>query len=124
MVRQVAPLAKVAVLLDGQPSTPAAVTAQCGQRAVATDQMVKEIVPLIAFDDGPKKAFEAAKNLLNKGDKSGALAQFDECVATGVILQNRSPEIKEKKFDVAGTSLTLPEVITQCSAQRKQLRGK
>jgi hypothetical protein len=115
---------KVKVLLDGQPASPNDVVNACTKRAEAAELAAKEQVPLIAFDDGPKKAYEAAKGLMSKGNKKDALAQYNECVTTGVILGNRSPELKEKKLAVAGTSLTLAEVIAACQADRKLLAGK
>jgi hypothetical protein len=115
---------KVKVLLDGQPANPNDVVAACAKRAEAAEAAAKETVPLIAFDDGPKKAYEAAKGFMSKGNKADALKQYNECVTTGVILGNRSPELKEKKLAVAGTSLTLAEVIAQCQADRKTIAGK
>lgn len=117
-------LAKAVVLVDGLPSTPKAVSALCAQRAEATTPLIKPLVGLIAFDEGPKRAFEKAKAALAKNDKTEALAQYDECTATGITLQYRSPELKERAFEVAGAQMTLGEVTKQCSAQGKALRGK
>jgi hypothetical protein len=44
--------------------------------------------------------------------------------ATGVTLQYRNPELKERSFEVAGTTITLSELTKVCSAQSKALRGK
>lgn len=117
-------LSNAAVVVDGRPSTPKEVVASCGQQITATDQLLKQVVPLLAFEEGPRRAYELAKNLLGKGKKQEALAQFDECIATGIILQTRSPELKGRKFTVAGAETTLGELIPQCTAQSKALRGK
>ena len=88
------------------------------------DGQLKQVLPLIAFDEGPKKFFEAGKGFLGKSKTAEALKQFDECISSGAILQNRSPEIKERKFEVAGGSTSLPELIQACIAQKKALKGK
>ncbi len=91
------------------------------------------MIPFLAFEEGPKKAYEAAKGLIGKGKKPEALAQFDECIATGIILGQRSPELKDRKFNVAGTETTLSTLSTlsalsalvaTCTGQSKSLRGK
>jgi hypothetical protein len=117
-------LGKAAIVLEGRPSTPTEVISLCVQQVAATDVLLKQVVPLLAFEEGPKKAFEAGKALLGQGKKTEALAQFDECIADGIILNARSPELKERKFTVAGAETTLPQVISQCTAQSKSLRGK
>jgi hypothetical protein len=85
---------------------------------------MKDVTPMIKFEDGPKKSFESAKDLLGKSKKTEALAQFNECIATGVILGQDYPDMKERKFDIAGGSLTLNEIVQQCRGQRKALSGK
>ncbi len=117
-------LAKVVILVEGSPSTPKAVTALCTARAEATAPLIKPLGALIAFDEGPRRSFEKATALLAKNLKTEALAEFDECTATGMTLQYRNPELKERSFEVAGGSMTLNEVTRQCSAQGKALRGK
>jgi hypothetical protein len=112
---------KVQVLLDGAPAAPKDVVAACTARAEKAEAGAKDTVPMIAYTEGPKKAYEAAKAAGNKGDK---LQQLNECVTTGVILGNRSPELKERKLPVAGTELTLAELIAQCQTERKALGGK
>ncbi|MDP1827623.1 MAG: hypothetical protein Q8L48_30405 [Archangium sp.] len=124
MLRENAMLSNAAVVVDGRPSTPKEVVASCVQQVTATDQLLKQVVPLLAFEEGPRRAYELAKSLLDKGKKPEALAQFDECIATGIILQTRSPELKGRKFVVAGAETTLGELIPQCTAQSKALRGK
>jgi hypothetical protein len=117
-------LAKIAVVVDGKQSTPREVMAQCVARAEAAEQLMKDIAPLIKFEEGPKKSFEIAKALLDKGKKDDALKQFNECIATGTILAHDNPELKERKFQVAGGSYGLSEIIQQCVAQRKAIAGK
>jgi hypothetical protein len=41
-----------------------------------------------------------------------------------VILSQRSPELKERSFTVAGTDITLSALVQVCTQQSKQLRGK
>lgn len=112
---------KVQVLMDGQPAPPKDVVAACTSRAEKAEAGAKETVPLLAFNDGPRKAYESFKAARAKDEQ---LKQLNECVTTGVILGNRSPELKERKLDVAGTSLTLAELIAQCQSERKRLGGK
>lgn len=117
-------LANVALVIEGRTSTPKEVIALCSQKYVETTQLVKPLVGLIAFDEGPKRSFETAKGLLAKGQKTEALAAFDDCTASGITLQYRNPEFKERQFEVAGAQMTLNEVTRQCSDQGKSLRGK
>lgn len=117
-------LAKTVVLVDGLGSTPKAVAALCTQRMEATLPLIKPLTALISFDEGPKRAYEKAKAALAKNDKTEALAQFDECTATGLTVQHRNPELKDRSFEVAGTNITLVELTRQCTAQAKTLRGK
>jgi hypothetical protein len=124
MIRENTLLEKVALFIEGVKKTPKEVIAICIQRAEATDALLKQVVPLIAFDEGPKKTFEKGKALLADGKEGDALKQFDECISSGLILQNRSPELKERKFDVGGGSFTLVELTQKCIAQRKALKGK
>jgi hypothetical protein len=124
MVKEYPNLSNAALLLDGRPSTPREVLGLCAQRTSATEALLKQVIPFLAFEEGPKRAFEKAKGLLAKGTKPDALAQFDECIATGIILQQRNPELRDRKFTVAGTDLSLNELIQQCTGQSKALRGK
>ena len=124
LLRDYPTLTTVPVVVDGRPTTPTAALAACTQQIGATEVLLKQVVPLLSFEDGPKKAYEAAKGLLAKGNKNDALAQFDECIATGVILSAKSPELKERNFTVAGADSTLTALIQVCRAQSKTLRGK
>lgn len=114
-------LAKLPVLVEGKPMNPREVMELCGVRAAATELLMKEVAPLIKFEDGPKKSYEAGKALLDKSKKSEALAQFNECIATGIILGNDYSDMKTRKFDVAGGAMTLDEIVAFCQNQRKAL---
>jgi len=115
---------KTVVMVGDRSSTAKDVVAECAQRVEATNQAIKPVVALIAFEDGPKKAYELARKLLTDGKKTEALTQFDECTASGIVLQHRNPDFKDRAFPVAGKTMTLGEVIKDCSAQSKALRGK
>ncbi|MEW6435361.1 MAG: hypothetical protein AB1730_28025 [Myxococcota bacterium] len=115
---------KLAVVVDGQPSTVRDVVADCGPRYEAAAREIKPLAGLIAFEDGPKKAYELAVRLLDQGKQKEALAQFDECTATGVTLGVRNPEMKERTFTVAGRQVTLSELTTTCTAKSRELLGK
>lgn len=124
MVKEFPMLSNAALLLDGRPSTPKEVLGLCSQQQTATEKLLKDVVPFLAFEEGPKKAYEAAKKLIGSGKKTEALAQFEECTATGIILGQRSPELKERSFNVAGTDITLSALVQVCTQQSKSLRGK
>lgn len=115
---------KTVVLVDGQPSTAKAVVATCAQRADVVKEAIKPIAGLIAFDEGPKRSYETAKALLNKGKKDDAAKQFEECTASGLILQHRNPNMKDQSFQVGGGSMTLSELIKTCTSEAKANRGK
>lgn len=115
---------KTVVLVDGRPSTARDVVATCAQRAEAMKEAIKPIAGLIAFEEGPKKSFEAAKAFMSKGKKEDAVKQFEECTASGLILQHRNPTMKDQSFQVAGGSMTLSELIKQCTNEAKANRGK
>jgi hypothetical protein len=115
-------LAKIPVLVDGKPNKPLEVIDQCTSRVESTNQLMRDVLPLIKFEDGPRKAYELAKGLLGKSKKPEALAQFNECIATGIILQHDNPELSDHEFEVAGAKMTLAQVVKQCVEQRKVLQ--
>ena len=117
-------LAKVVVLVNGNPSTAKDVAEMCEEQTKATEQLSLHVMAMIAFDEGPKRAFETAKGLLAKNKKTEALPQFDECVSTGLYAQYKFPELKEGKFEVAGGSMTMAELVGQCVSNRKAILGK
>ncbi len=117
-------LESVPLFIEGRRTPAKDVIALCVQRAEATEKLLAEVKPLIAFDEGPKRSFETGKSLLAQKKDGEALHQFDECISSGSILQNRNPELKERKFQVAGAETSLPELIQQCAGQRKTLKAK
>lgn len=117
-------LSNIVVLVDGRRSTPNEVVADCKQQIEAAHNAIKPITALISVDEGPKKAYEAATQLLKDGKKKEALAQFDECTATALIVQNRNPELRERSFEVGGQQLTLADMVKTCSTNSKKLLGK
>jgi hypothetical protein len=117
-------LEKTVVVVDGRTTTAKEVVTTCAQRAEATAQAIKPLAALIAFEDGPKKHYEAARRLASQGKKADAAAQFDECMTSGLILQNRNPQMKDQPLDVGTGTMTLGELIKQCSADAKANRGK
>ena len=122
MVEENKVLADVAVLVEGKQGTPKDAIALCAQRGKATEQALKGVDGIIGFEDGPKKAFEAGKGLLDQGKKPEALAQFRECISSAYIVQRWHPELKDRKFEVAGGSVTLAELLVQCTSQRDALQ--
>jgi hypothetical protein len=115
-------LASATLLVEGRPTPPRDVVALCTQRLEATEPRLREVVGLIAFEEGPKRAFESGRRLLGQGRRSEALAQFEECTSSGRILQNRSPELAGRTFEVAGAPTTLAELAQRCLQQAKALR--
>ncbi|MBL8910106.1 MAG: hypothetical protein JNM17_05305 [Archangium sp.] len=115
---------RIAVVAGNLPSTVKDVVTQCGQKYDQTAPLVKPLVAMIAFEDGPKKAYEAAVALLGKGKKTEALAQFDECTATAVVLGGRYPELKERQFTVNGAQTGLADLQKTCAAKSRELLGK
>ncbi|MBZ4422372.1 hypothetical protein [Myxococcus sp. RHSTA-1-4] len=122
MVKENASLATVDVLVGGVPIRPQEVMAQCAQQATALQEPQKRADVQLRFHEGPKKAYDSAKSLLSKGRKNEALAQLNECIAEGRILENRYPDFKEQKFDVGGTRLSVLELIQVCVKERKPLQ--
>jgi len=122
MVKENASLATVDVLVDGAPTRPQEVMARCAQQAEALQEPQKRADVQLRFHEGPKKAYDAAKQHLSKGRKSEALAQLNECIAEGRILENRYPDFKQQQFDVGGTRMSVLELIQVCVKERKPLQ--
>ncbi|MBN1210782.1 MAG: hypothetical protein JXB05_38395 [Myxococcaceae bacterium] len=122
MLKENARLAAVDVLVGGLPTKPKEVMAQCAQKAEALQEPQKQVDMRLRFDEGPRKAYEAAKELLSKARKKEALEQLNECVVAGRILENRYPEFKDHKFDVGGASMSVIELIQACLKERKPLQ--
>jgi hypothetical protein len=100
------------------------VIARCSERAGATQQELKRVLGLLGFEEGPKASFEKGKSLLESASKTEALAQFEECISSGRILEHKNPELKEKAFEVAGGEMTLHQVVDACTKEAHKLRGK
>jgi hypothetical protein len=122
MVKENASLATVDVLVDGVPTMPQEVMARCAQQAEALREPQKRADVQLRFQEGPKKAYDSAKQHLSKGRKSEALAQLNECIAEGRILENRYPDFKQQQFDVGGTRMSVLELIQVCVKERKPLQ--
>jgi len=122
MVKENASLATVDVLVGGVPTRPQEVMAQCAQKAAALQEPQKRADVQLRFQEGPRKAYDSAKSLLSKGRKNEALAQLNDCIAEGRILENRYPDFKEQKFDIGGTSISVLEQIQVCVKERKPLQ--
>jgi hypothetical protein len=123
------------VMLQGERTTPKAILAACAKQAAAVEVELAKVLGLVAFEDGPKRSFEKGKGLLaqvaaaadkSKADalKGQALAQFEECLSSGKIVQYKNPELKDRKFEVAGAQVTLAELIAACTTEVKRLRAK
>jgi hypothetical protein len=121
MLKENAKLATVDVLVGGLPVRPEEAMAQCAQRAETLREPQKKADAQLRFDEGPKKAYEAAKAHLSKSRKNEALAQLNDCVVEGRILENRYPDIKDHKFAVGGANMSLAELIQVCVKERKTL---
>ncbi|MFY2559332.1 hypothetical protein ACN469_16995 [Corallococcus terminator] len=122
MVKENASLASVDVLVGGIPTGPQEVMAQCAQKAESLQAPQKRADVELRFHEGQRKAYDSAKALLSKGKKPEALAQLNDCIAEGRILENRYPDFKEQKFDVGGGSMSMIELIQVCAKERKALQ--
>ncbi|MDC0713622.1 hypothetical protein POL68_34470 [Stigmatella sp. ncwal1] len=121
MLKENARLATVDVLVGGTPVKPEEAMAQCAQKAEALQEPQKRADAQLRFDEGPKKAYETAKTHLSKSRKSEALAQLNECVVEGRILENRYPDFKDQKFSVGSASMSVAELLQVCVKERKAL---
>jgi hypothetical protein len=112
------------VILDGQRIAGKDVIGHCVEHAKVTDQELRKVVGLLSFEEGPKASFEKGKALLAQSAKDDALAQFYECVSSGRILQHKNPELKDRKFEVAGGEMTLAQLIAACTSEAQRIKGK
>lgn len=122
MVKENAGLAAVDVLMGGIPTPPQEVMAQCAQKADALREPQTRADVQLRFQEGQRKAYDAAKALLSKGNKTDALTQLNECIAEGRILENRYPQFKDQKFDIGGGSMSMVELVQVCVKERKALK--
>ncbi|MBS2032678.1 MAG: hypothetical protein JST54_32690 [Deltaproteobacteria bacterium] len=122
MVAQKPPLAKVVVLVNGSPNMPKEVMALCTQRSEATQPLLDQSTALAYFHNGPQKDYETAKAAQGKGDKTAAASQYGECIADGRIFAQRYPKLKDDKFEVAGASFTVGQLVDECVKQKAALK--
>ncbi|MCP3162302.1 hypothetical protein [Myxococcus qinghaiensis] len=122
MVKENAGLAAVDVLVGGIPTPPQEVMAQCAQKAESLREPQTRADVQLRFQEGQRKAYDSAKALLSKGNKTDALTQLNECIAEGRILENRYPEFKNQKFDIGGASMSMVELVQVCVKERKALK--
>ncbi|HVE85413.1 MAG TPA: hypothetical protein VND93_21315 [Myxococcales bacterium] len=111
-------LAKVIALVEGQPLPVKDIVARCTERVKATEQPLRQVSSMVAFEDGPKKAYETAKSLLARSRRSEAVTQLEECIVSASRVQSDFRELRDHKFAVGGTNLTLAEMIKSCAADR------
>ncbi|MBZ4401166.1 hypothetical protein [Myxococcus sp. AS-1-15] len=123
MVKENASLAGVDVLVEGIPTRPQDVMAQCAQTAEAIQAPQKKADVELRFQEGQRKAYDTAKALLSKGKKPEALAQLNDCIAEGRILENGYPDFKDQKFDTGNGSMSMIELIQLCAKERKALQA-
>lgn len=116
-------IASSVVVAGGKQSTTKDVITMCVTHAKGVEQTLAGVNAVLAFYDGPAKSFEKGTALLDSGDEKEALKQFESCLANGRILQYKHPELKKRKFDVAGKKVTLPGLIADCDARAKKLRA-
>jgi hypothetical protein len=117
--------AAIAILPSGERLRGKDVIARCAEQAGTAAEELRKVVGLLTFEEGPKASFEKGKALLlEEGPKSQALAQFEECISSGRILEHKNPELKDQHFEVGGSAVTLPQLITACTTERQRLRGR
>jgi hypothetical protein len=124
MVKTNHALEKVAVIMEGHPSTVKDVIAVCAERSESTAKILDQVKTRIRFEEGPKRAFETGKVLLAQTKKTEAASQFGECYVEGMIVQNQHPELKDTEFEVAGTRMTLADLIQECVKQKKLIERR
>ncbi|HEY8211607.1 MAG TPA: hypothetical protein VIG99_29190 [Myxococcaceae bacterium] len=117
-------LGKVIALVEGRPRAVQEVVATCSERVKATEQPLRQASSMVAFEDGPKKAFEQAKALLASPRRSEAIPHLEDCIVSAARVQSDYRELRDRKFAVAGANLTLAEMIRTCAADRDTLVKK
>lgn len=114
-------LGRIMVLVDGTLTPPGEVLERCAASAKAAEPRLNDALALIAFEEGPRRSFERGKGLLSQAKRHEAREQFGECIATGKIAFNRYPALRERRFPVAGSTMTLTELIGRCVSQHAEL---
>jgi hypothetical protein len=121
MLKENPALLKSSVLVEGRLMQPKEVTAMCAEDAKVAEAQLRMANALIAFDEGPRRTYEAATALLSRGDKGAALKNFGECISSGKLGLYKYPEWKERTFLVGGAQMSVDQVVEKCTAQRKAL---
>lgn len=110
------------------------VVSWCKERHEAAADALRRVGGVLAFHEGPAKAYEAASALLGKAQGASgeaksrhlaeALSQFEECISSGKILQYKNPELQDRVFEVQGRKVTLAQLVATCTDEAKKLRAK
>ncbi|MDQ3263268.1 MAG: hypothetical protein M3Y59_06370 [Myxococcota bacterium] len=114
-------LAQVEVPVAGELRSAAELVAHCGDRLKEVERSLQEVAGLVAFDDGPKKFYEAAKDLMGRSRRPEAITQLNECIVAARRAQFDYPQLRERKFVVAGSQVTVVELIRICIKERDAL---
>jgi hypothetical protein len=117
-------LAKILVFMDGNPNAPRELMALCAKRAETVQPLLDQVLVLAYFHNGPKRDYETAKAKLASGDKAGALALFNDCVADSRIFAQRYPKMKDEALEVSGGRITPSQLLDQCIKERTAQGGK
>ncbi|MBK8010397.1 MAG: hypothetical protein IPK13_03555 [Deltaproteobacteria bacterium] len=110
-----------------------AFVARCSERLGTTKETLKQVTGLLAFERGPKRTSEAARERLSRASSASgadakalsqeALSLFEECISSGKILEYSNPELKDRTFEVSGRPVTLSALVKACTAESKRLRN-
>jgi hypothetical protein len=111
-----------------------AVVVFCSEQAKNTETKLGSVNATLAFYDGPAKALEKAKQLMEQAEAAKepeaknkvfneALSQFEACLESGRMLEFKHPELKKSAFDFAGGKVTLTVVVAACQKGAKDLRA-
>jgi hypothetical protein len=120
-------------VVAGKPAKAKDVLGKCAEQSKGLDAKVAQLDATVAFYSGPAKELETGKGFLADADAadtpeakkkaySGALTAFEKCVELGKTLEHKQPEMKKKKFDVGGKSVTLALVLAACQKGAKTSR--
>ena len=116
-------IAKAVVFIENQQTPAKDIIKMCADQEASAKKKLSAVQAILTFHSGPAKSYETGKRLLGS-DKGQALKSFERCLSSGKILLYKHPELKEKKLSVAGTMMTLPELIDACQTNARKLRGK
>lgn len=106
----------------------------CKSRQEAAAEELRKVSGLLAFHEGPAKAYAAANSHLAKAQGASgeaksrhlaeALGQFEECISSGKILQYKNPELEGRAFELGARKVTLAQLVATCTDEAKKLRAK